>query len=282
MQLLNLLLTLMTIVVWIAVFYPKTNLLTLRVLDIGQGDSLLLTLPEGQTILIDGGPDHTVIEKLGTYLPFWEHSLDVFVLTHPHEDHLSGALDVLNTYTVEGIISNPAKDEQTASWKAWNIKLATTKHMSIQEIASIHTEDHRVTLDLFSGSEVQKNQNNNSIVLGITFGEVRMTLMGDAEVELEKELLQTTSFFNSPITVLKTGHHGSQTSSSTAFLEVLHPQIGLISCGINNKFNHPYPETVERLKKLGTALYRTDLQGTIEVMTDGNIVEVATEKELPI
>jgi competence protein ComEC len=282
MKFLITLLSLAVVVVWMAALYPKTTKLSLRMLDVGQGDALLLTLPERQTILIDGGPDHTVIERLGTYLPFWEHSLDALILTHPHEDHLVGALDVLNTYTLGTVLSNPVKDEKTASWKAWNAKLTNQRNIRAKDVATIRTEDSQVVLEIFTGEQVSANQNNNSVVVGITYGSVKFALMGDAESELEEELVRETTFFSAPVTVLKVGHHGSQTSSSPPFLETLHPLIGLISCGIDNKFNHPSVNIINRFLYNRTHLFRTDRQGTIEVRTDGNNLEIIPEKEIPI
>ncbi len=248
-----------------------SNLLTINILDVGQGDAILLEAPRGQTILIDGGPDKKVLRRLGEELPFWERRIDLVVMSHPHEDHIFGLAAVMERYEI-GVIMltgveahSPTYDRLLALIKEKNIPLYTADHAE-----EISFDDLKLKilypLKSFSGQRIA-NLNNSSIVIKASYKDIDLLLTEDAEEPEEKELL--ASGIDLEAEILKAGHHGSETSSSEAFLKAVKPRVALISDGTGNSYGHPSPRTLKRLERLGIAFRRTDLEGTIRMQTDG-------------
>ncbi len=266
--------------------------LTVNFLDVGQGDSILIQTPEKMKILIDGGPDNTVINRLADVLPFWDNKIDIMILTHPHTDHLIGEVEILKRFDV-GEIYYTGVNYRSADYSAW------LKEIESQNIPSIIVSagggsafggnqnqtlslGNNLTLDFlwptkdFTNKKVD-DLNSTSIVNKLTYGSVDFLLMGDATAEVETELLKENNNLQSEI--LKIGHHGSHFSSSLAFLNVVKPEVAIIPVGQDNKFNHPHLLTIRRLEKLAAKIFRTDLSGTITVTTDGKAYSVSTTRK---
>jgi competence protein ComEC len=243
-------------------------------LDIGQGDAILIQRGS-QQVLIDGGPSpQTLVLELGERMPFWDRTIELVVLTHPHADHLSGLVEVLERYQVEQVLY-PNLEYGSSLYDEWEALIeekgiASTLAQAGQEIdlgegVTMTMLHPPATLLEGTGSDI----NNNSAVLRLDSGQVSFLLTGDIEWEAEFKLI--ASGVELTCTVLKVGHGGSYTSTSLDFLEAASPQLAVISVGEDNPYGHPYGEVVERLEEsLGAEnVFRTDADGTIEFITDG-------------
>lgn len=250
--------------------------LSLVVFDVGQGDAIWIETPDRYQVLVDGGPSGRVVEKLGSVMGFWDRHIDLLVLTHPHADHLTGLLDVLDRYTV-GAVIDPGAEYDTAEYALWEEKLAQKKIPRYRAIAGMEVAIGKyATLSILSPMETPRRRLSNvhdaNIVGELSFGEVEFLLTGDAEAKLERALLSRGRI--SDVEILKVGHHGSKTSSSDAFLSAAKPEFAVISAGKNNRYGHPHPSVLERLESLGIQVFRTDVAGNVHFMTDGSTVHV--------
>jgi competence protein ComEC len=253
---------------------PDDNL-HISFLDVGEGDAILIQTPSHQDILIDGGPSPQAIGLgLGQKMPFWDRSIDLVVLTHPHSDHLTGLVEVLRRYEVKQVLS-PDLDYDSLIYDQWLslIKEKNVKYTSAQAGQQIDLVDGVVIKVLnpriphltATGSDMD----NNSVVLHISMDNISFLLTADIMWEAEFELITQRADLAS--TVLKAAHCGSDTSTTPEFLAVVDPQIAVISAGEGNPYGHPSDEVMDRLKqKLGSeSIYRTDEQGAIEFITNG-------------
>lgn len=242
--------------------------LEVTVLDVGQGDAILIETPAGHDILIDGGPGPAVLRALSAELPWRDRSLDLVVLTHAQADHATGLIDVLDRYDVRRAASNGAPPDGAAAAK-WSDAVAD-EGLAIE---TLYTGD---AIDLGDGvrlevlwppaASAQPAANDASIVLRISWGDVSFLLTGDIAAETERELL--ASGVDLSATVLKVAHHGSAGSSSARFLDEVQPAVAVVSAGRDNRFGHPAPDAVERLRAR-TELYVTADDGTVRFITDG-------------
>jgi competence protein ComEC len=251
--------------------------LHLVALDVGQGDAILVRAPSGATALIDGGPDPDLtVRRLGEELPFWQRDIDLVVLTHPHEDHVAGLIPALERYRVAAVVEpgraydNPTYPRFTAL--AAEEPGATYRLARAGEIVQLDPST-QLRILFPSGTDAdaplpEGDINNASVVALLTHGDFRALLTGDAEAPVEALLLERGLLV--PVDVLKVGHHGSDSSSTPAFLAALRPRIALISAGVENQYGHPHASTLQHLSAVpGLQVLRTDLQGTVEVVADG-------------
>lgn len=246
-------------------------------LNVSQGDSILIKIPDEQNILIDGGPDNTVIEKLGEYLPFYDKEIDLIILTHPHDDHVTGLVEVLKRYQVKKILMTGVL--HTAPNYLAFLKQIKGQNVAVETVNKFQNISlgENLSLELlypssdFSGLKVE-NLNNTSIVAKLVYGSTSFLLTGDAEEEVEKELISNKTDLKAD--VIKIGHHGSSTSTSEEFLKIVNPQYSIISVGAANKFNHPSLRTINRLEKNGIKIFRTDEKGDIILISDGSNITI--------
>jgi competence protein ComEC len=250
-------------------------------LDVGQGDAILIQTPDRQDILVDGGPSAQAISsELSKHLPFWDRTIELVVLTHPHLDHMTGLLEVLQRYKVQQVLYLDT-EYQTPPEKEW-LSLIHDKHIKStlatagQEIDLGTKETTIEVINPAPGSTVPDM--DNGIVLRLSDGKISFLLTSDITADSELDLM--TRRANLKSTVLKVGHHGSDGSSSTAFLAVVDPQLAVISVGADNKFGHPGAATMQRLTdRVGSdKIYRTDKNGTVECITNGQRLWVRTDK----
>ncbi|MGQ9459126.1 MAG: DNA internalization-related competence protein ComEC/Rec2 [Anaerolineae bacterium] len=250
-------------------------------LDVGQGDAILVQSADGHQILVDGGPDPQVLQRaLGRTLPFWDRTLDLVVLTHPDGDHAGGLVGLLSRYRVGRVLMAGASADEPAA-REWQ---AQVEEASLPLVIA----QRGMVLDLGGGALAEvlhppadasaflPGDNNGSIVLRLRFGGVAVLLTGDLEREGEDILLRTGQPLQSA--VLKVAHHGSARGTTEPFLEAVGPHLAVVSVGSGNRFGHPAAAVLERLTERDVAVLRTDLRGTVEVLTDGQALWVRTER----
>lgn len=242
-------------------------------LDVGQGDSIFIELPDDKTMLIDAS-EKEYADKITTYIySCGYNSLDYVVATHPHSDHIGGMADVIGSFSVGNVILSPATH--------------TTKTYT-NMLTAIDQSGAKVTLgtagkEIFSDGDLSavviapvtedySDLNNSSVMIMLTYGDKKFLFTGDAEEEEEHTVTADVK-----CDVLKVGHHGSSTSTSSAFLAAASPEYAVISCGAGNSYGHPHTETIDKLKKAGINIYRTDLQGDIVMTCNGKNITVNAE-----
>lgn len=253
-------------------FDDDTPKLEVHVLDVGQGDAIFIETPDDYQILIDGGPDKSVLHELGQVMPFWDRTIDVVVLTHPHSDHVAGLVEVLRRYRIKKIYMTGVL--HTSSDYITFLNLIDEKNIERQVVIepSVLYLDHGIYFDFiyplksFAGLQVQ-SLNNTSIVNRLAWGESEIILTGDLENEGEEELLNSDQDISADI--LKSGHHGSATSSRDEFVELVNPETAVISVGSGNGFGHPSGRTLKKFERMAIEVMRTDQEGMISLVSDG-------------
>lgn len=271
------------ILVWSALLTMPDEKLHVSFLDVGQGDAILVQ-QGSQQVLIDGGPDAQRINlELSEKLPFWDRTIELMVSTQPQSDHITGLVEVLERYNVRQVLE-PGVAYDSTIYQQW-LELVEQKQIK-HEIAKagqeidlgngLKLEILNPPAELFEGTSADVD--NNGVVLRLSWHNVSFLFTADIRQETESELARQRA--NVTATVLKVAHHGSKTSTTSQFLAAVDPQIAVISVGANNTFGHPSPEVVERLiDGLGADnVYRTDEDGTIEFITDGERLWVRMEK----
>lgn len=240
--------------------------------DISQGDSIFIEAPNGNQVLIDGGPDNAVLEKLGEAMPFYDRDIDLVVMTHSDADHITGLIEVLERYEVENIIySNIIRN--SAPYNAWQEAIVEEGANVIDPVAGEVVDlGNGVTLTILHPAEslagrVMNKVNNDSVVLMIKYGETEILLTGDIEAKAERQIILNGAELNADI--LKIAHHGSRTSTIEEFLHEVLPQVAVIQVGVKNRYGHPTKEVLNRLENFGVKLYRTDVDGDIKLVSDG-------------
>lgn len=242
-------------------------------LDVGQGDALYARDKSGNDILIDGGPDLSVLTGIGNAMLYNDRVIDYLVLTHPHADHLFGLVEVVKRYEVKNIILTDA----IATTQEYQEFLNIIKDKNIHTILANNGEIYKISDNFnfqiiypdesFKDTNI-KNLNNTSIVGKIIFGSVSIQATGDAEKDLQGKIANKYCDQLSS-NIIKIAHHGSKNGINTNFFNCVNPEMAIISVGVDNKFGHPHQETLDFLNKNNVKTIRTDEQGTIEIISDG-------------
>jgi competence protein ComEC len=255
--------------------------LHLTVLDIGQGDAILVEAPGGATALIDGGPDpDRTLREVGRALPFHRRQIDVVLLTHPHLDHFGGLGEVLRRYDVRLFVDG-GRSPAAAAHRT--LLAAAAAEPGARVLAAVAGQRIRVgeaelevlfpAPDDVTGPLPEDDVNNASVVVLLRYGAFEALLTGDAEAPVEALLDQRGQL--DPVEILKVGHHGSDSSTTPAFVAATRPAVAVISLGADNSYGHPHRSTLETLRLIpGLRVLRTDLDGRVEVVTDGRTFEV--------
>ena len=239
-------------------------------IDVGQGDAILVQVND-KNLLIDSGPKSEK-KKLNEYLnSLYIPQLDYVIATHPHEDHIGNMSYIINNYKVINFYSPKIQNNTTAfenmaeslSRKNIKIRILKANNKSIDLGENTLVEIFSPNLDIYD------NLNNYSPIIKISYGNNSFLFTGDAEENLEEEVISKS--FNLKSDVLKIGHHGSSTSTSRNFLEKVNPIITVISVGKDNSYGHPTKETLEKIK--GTSIYRTDINGSTIITSDGKTLK---------
>jgi len=272
---------------WVVFDLSKPQFLEVNFFDVGQGDTTFIQTPKRNQILIDGGPTFTILEKLGKEMPFWDRTIDLVILTHPEKDHLTGLIEVLKSYEVENIIWTGVKREvsEAEEWENLVKKEGAKIFISKSGQKIILAGGEIEILFPFKKLEGEKigNSNDTSIVAKLIFGKNNFLFTGDISKRTEEELNQKLDLTSD---VLKVAHHGSKNSTSDEFLERVLPKLAVISVGKNedlepdcdnkerNPYGHPNCEVLERLKNFGIKVLRTDIDGDIKIISDGERIVI--------
>lgn len=236
--------------------------------SVGQGDGTLIRTPWQQSIVIDGGPGKTILEKLGKTLPLWDRTIDVLILTHTDSDHVSGALEVLATYRVRTVVDNFRPHSSILAREFVDVvEESGIPRIDGDQLSYLSFGDGRLVLEFFENPDPDIDNNNASIMTRLEYADFDALFPGDAESETEEAFLKTP--LAQPVDVLQFGHHGSKSSSSARFLETMDPILAIASVGIDNRFGHPAEETLERAAAYDITVLRTDSDGDIHLITDG-------------
>lgn len=256
--------------------YINTNndLLKVHYLDVGQGDSIFIELPNNETMLIDAAESYQS-ENIINYLKNLNYQkIDYVIGTHPHTDHIGGLKDIINTFEI-GKIYMPKVVSTTKTYESLlmtikdkNLKINTAKAGT----SIIDTDALKVNI-LAPKNSTYTELNNYSVVTKITYGSTKFLFMGDAEKLSENEIKE-----NVTADVIKIGHHGSNTSSSIDFIKKVNAKYGIISVGLNNKYNLPKEEIITNWENSGTKIYLTSINGTVRASSDGTNIKIESEK----
>lgn len=233
-------------------------------LDVGQGDSILIKTPDHRVILIDGGPDNTVLRRLGENLAFYQRRIDLIISSHYHDDHATGLTEVAKRYQV-GEIVYQADSPHTPIFDAFlnNAKKQDSVILPLAKGVKISfTADCYLSLWPSAVFSVPMDP-NNSLIVKLDCAGRKFLFSGDNSSRVEKILLK--SGLDLRADVFKVSHHGSNSANSEAFLAAVKPQLAAISVGADNKFGHPSPAVLERLQKMGIKIERTDQEQTIKI-----------------
>ncbi|MDL2311139.1 MBL fold metallo-hydrolase [Peptostreptococcaceae bacterium OttesenSCG-928-C18] len=255
-------------------FLPVENNLEVHFIDVGQGDSTLL-ISQGETLLIDGGErDYSskvisYIENLGI------EEIDYMIATHPHSDHISGLVGVLNKFKVKNVIRNE-EEVDTRVFKSF-VKLCDEKdiNVTIPKVGDKFTFGE-VEFTIIGPTAYNFDTNNNSIATRVVHGKNSLIFTGDGESMEESTLMYTGEEIKSKI--YHVGHHGSRKATSKEFLEEVNPEYAVISLGKDNMYGHPHKEVLNRLEENDVKIFRTDLMGSIIMVSDGKEVLFSSEK----
>jgi competence protein ComEC len=266
---------------------PGKPVLKFTMIDVWQGDSLFLELPSGRRVLIDTGSGSSSYASFDAptidILPFMKRNhirsndIQFFVATHPHSDHIGGAITMINkfkfpvvydsgmAYTTENYLEMLKAIDRNGLKYIVPVKGQKLSWDPLCSVTVLNTASPRYS-----------NPNNNSIVIRVVYGKFSILLTGDAEREVEEDMISDGAELAS--TVLKAGHHGSDTSSSDDFLDHVRPQAVFISVGLYNSYGHPVPSILDRYVRRKITVYRTDRDGDITLVTDGEHYQITTEK----
>lgn len=257
--------------------FKEVGNLKVHYIDVGQGDSIFIQLPNGETALIDGGT-----RKAGSSVVSYLNSqnverIDYIIATHPHEDHIGGLIEVINKYTI-GKVYMPDKANTTRVFEDLLLAIQNKGNKITKAVAGNNILDKEgLSLKILSpeSNASGSNLNNYSVVVKLNYKNTSFLFTGDAEGKSENTILNKG--YNIRVDVLKLGHHGSDTSTTSEFLNKVNPKYAVISVGKGNQYNHPQESIINRLNNKGIKIYRTDLDGTIIATSDGE--EISFNKE---
>ncbi|MBQ4137005.1 MAG: MBL fold metallo-hydrolase [Clostridia bacterium] len=250
-----------------SVSYDLSKNAVVHIIDVGQGDSILLQ-SGSYNMLVDAGPN-SAEESLVQYLDsLGIKKLDCVVLTHPHEDHIGGADLVLNRFGADTLLMPDCSADSRAFENILDIAEEKDIRISIPERGDVFSLGELDFTVLAPGNKSYKETNDYSIVLKAEYGETSFVLTGDAEALSEYEILEAFDKDFLKCDLLKVGHHGSSSSSSKEFVQTLSPEFAAISCGYDNDYGHPHRETRALLDNEGIEYYRTDYDGTLVFVSD--------------
>ncbi|MGL5712914.1 MAG: ComEC/Rec2 family competence protein [Paraclostridium sp.] len=248
----------------------KDNLLSVHIIDVGQGDSILIQTPDNNNILVDGGHEDSglIIKK------FLKHqkvkNIDFIIATHPDTDHI-GSLDyIIDKFDVSHVYMPNKSTDSDAYYNL--IESCSNKNLNPQFLSKGDTInlDNNIKITVLNPYYTHYDNNSNSIVFKLEYKNKSFLFTGDTTEAVENELIQEYNLED--IDFLKVAHHGSKNSTSSNFLKEVNPDVAAISCGYNNQYNHPHKETINRLIEENISIYRTDKQRHLSFFSNGDII----------
>ncbi len=255
----------------------KNNLLKVTFLDVGQGDSIFIESPSGTQILIDGGPNESVLRALGKEMGFFDRDLDMIVATHPDQDHIGGFISILKRYKIESVLLTENKSDTpvanifTELLKNEGARILYARRGDVYDLGTDSLGSTTLSI-LFPDRDPSNLESNTaSIVSKLTYGDSTFMFTGDSPSAIEEYLvlLDGTSLKSD---VLKAGHHGSRTSSTHTFIEMVKPAYAVISAGKENAYGHPHSEVLEEFQLMNVTTKNTAQSGSIHFVSDGSEV----------
>jgi competence protein ComEC len=233
--------------------------------DVGQGDAILIEKGTTQ-ILIDGGPNDRILSYLGRDLLPWDREIDLLVLTHPHADHLTGLIPVIERYKIDRILYYPSVYD-TAGYKKFQelVKKEGAEVLLGQVGGRFALGEISLQILWPTANFRDENKNNESLVGLLDYQEFEALILGDVEKGVQSQLI-----IRDDVEVIKVGHHGSSNGSYEPLLRATVPDLAVVSVGARNQYGHPHQQTLNLFDNLGIPLLRTDLNGTITVRSDGH------------
>lgn len=262
--------------------FAETSILKVHFIDVGQGDCSLIQTPGGKNILVDGGPEDDYedagrdivvpyLTKLGI------KKIDAIFISHAHRDHIGGIPAIIKNFEV-GTVYDTGYAYPSPIYEKLLRQINANKITYIQARADTKAViDPAVEIKILGPPKrlPWDDPNNNSMVIRLLYKEISFLFTGDIEADAEDSLVRIYRY-GLESNILKVAHHGSKTSSADYFLEAVNPEAAVIQVGRRNRFRHPSPSTVKKLKDFGTTVHRNDLDGTVVVDTDGFVFEVKT------
>lgn len=265
------------LVIYLYNWYMKENMtaegkFSYHFIDVGQGDCTLI-LSEEKAVLVDSGTGEYG-QRTVEYISQYVDTIDYMILTHPHEDHIGGADDILEALTVKTVVMPDATSESVAFSKL--LDAIEKENCEVEQgMGGLSYQCGDIFIELFSPvSEVYNDTNNYSIVSKVTAGGVSLMLSGDAEAYVEEQILDNYLPYELDCDIMKSGHHGSSTSNSEDFMKAVSPEISVISCGEGNSYGHPHREHIKMLQDMDIEYYRTDRDGTVICVIENGEVSV--------
>lgn len=244
---------------------------------VGQGDSIFIESPSGTQVLVDGGPDSSVLRGLSHELGFFDRSIDMVLATHEDKDHVGGLPEVFRRYRVGMLVRTENQGESTAAHLIDTLPTLQGSHTVYARRGQKFDLGDGVALTILfpDRDPTGWESNTSSIVARLTYGDLEFLLTGDSPQGIEKYLVGLDSTVLSS-DVLKLGHHGSRTSSSHEFLSAVHPTYAIVSAGKHNRYGHPHKEAIDSAQAEGATVLNTATEGSIAFETDGVTLERAT------
>ncbi len=258
--------------------------LAVYLIDVGQGDGMLIQTPGGKNIVVDAGVEATTVTKFLQSKKVKQ--VDYFIVTHPHADHVGGATYLLEHFPVKNVYDS-GKEHTTSLYESFLaktlelVKEGKTTYTKPRAGQQLKVEDNLVLNFLFPTDEPAPppdDINNSSIVFKLVYKDFSMLFTGDAEAWAEQQMLDHHADLKAQ--VLKVGHHGSYSSSTEPFLDAVKPEVAVLQAGVGNKYGHPHGVTLEKLAKRNVKVYATNMVGgAIKIISDGKTYQVLTGKD---
>lgn len=262
-------------VIFYTIYYITDQKMVVTFLDVGQGDAIFIKAPGGHQMLIDGGPNNSVLRELGQVMPFYDRSIDVVLATHADQDHIGGLIEVLNRYEVDLFV----RTNSTSSSAVYEELIKIIKDKDIKE--NIVTSPRILSLGsdadfdiIFPTQNTEGWETNDASIVGkLVYGSTSFLFTGDSPQEIEKYLVgKYGSFLDSD--VLKVGHHGSKGSNSELFVGTVSPDFSVISVGLNNRYGHPSSDVIHILEDFGEEIVQTLSGGMARFESDGKLIRM--------
>lgn len=273
----------LTVLIFFTFFRFNDSKLHLVICDVGQGDAIFIRTATQLDILIDGGPDKKVLDCLGKHMPFWDRSLDLVIMTHPDADHSTGLIDVIKRYQVSGFYAQKVPG-RTQIFELLEATLAekklSAKYLHKGDVFRDGKGFNMTALwpsveaiELTDQNSSKPRLNELSVVELVTYGNFSVLLTGDAGSKVMDQIAPGAGFIN----ILKVPHHGSKTGMSDNFLSLASPDLAVISVGSKNRYGHPAKASLDLLIDHMIQVLRTDLDGDVEIISDGKIWSVVNK-----